>query len=154
MSRKYRSYLDRQMLESWGITAVYKENSSWIIKRYWYKNCGKQKVEKTISVTDAKTKRKYTAGKTYPKVQFSVKSKGIPLTLSRLVYAWYIGPIAAELDVEHIDNDPYNCDPENLRLCTREENLRKRYLDNANGFNRNQYEAKQDKWGLKADKSK
>ena len=46
--------------------------------------------------------------------------------VSRIVYAWYNGICPAELDVDHIDNDPFNNSIDNLQLLTRKENLSRR----------------------------
>ena len=55
--------------------------------------------------------------------------------LHRLLYAWYIGYVPANLDVDHIDNNSLNNDLSNLQLLTRKENLAKR-----EGF-KNQWDA-------------
>lgn len=46
--------------------------------------------------------------------------------VSRIVYAWYYGTCPAELDVDHIDNDPFNNSIDNLQLLTRKDNLSRR----------------------------
>lgn len=45
---------------------------------------------------------------------------------AREIYKKYIGPIPEGMDVDHIDHNPFNNDPLNLRAVTRSENLRNR----------------------------
>jgi hypothetical protein len=49
---------------------------------------------------------------------------GIKATLHRFVWIYHRGPYAG--DIDHIDGDPSNCRIENLRKCTRSENLKNR----------------------------
>lgn len=84
--------------------------------------------------------------KFYPVVQFYDKAyrkyqleKGViangcrAIPVNRVVWAWFKGICPGELDVDHIDNNPFNNNINNLQLLTRGENIRKR------GKGRNQY---------------
>ena len=68
-------------------------------------------------------------------VGFSDNGKPIAYPLHRLLYAWYIGYVPANMDVDHIDNNSQNNDLSNLQLSTRKDNLAKR-----EGF-KNQWDA-------------
>ena len=68
-------------------------------------------------------------------VGFSDNNKPKAYPLHRLLYAWYIGYVPANLDVDHIDNNSLNNDLSNLQLSTRKDNLAKR-----EGF-KNQWDA-------------
>lgn len=133
--------LTREMLKEWGITNIYYlpeygicegDNSDWYIDRYWYKNNSKEKQHIRLKVCNAVCKHKYTKDKSYPIVTFSYKREVICLPLSRIIYAWFNGEVTEGLVVDHIDNNPYNNFPTNLQLLTQEENLKKRFVDNAN----------------------
>lgn len=84
--------------------------------------------------------------KFYPVVQFYDKAyrkyqleKGViangcrAIPVNRVVWAWFKGVCPGDLDVDHIDNNPFNNAIVNLQLLTRGENIRKR------GKGRNQY---------------
>ena len=62
----------------------------------------------------------------------------ITLPLSRVIYAWFISEVPANMDVDHIDNNPENNALRNLQLISRKVNLAKRLLDNEY-VNVNQY---------------
>ena len=68
-------------------------------------------------------------------VGFSDNNKPKAYPLHRLLYAWYIGYVPANMDVDHIDNNSLNNDLSNLQLSTRKDNLAKR-----EGF-KNQWDA-------------
>ena len=95
---------------------------------------------KQISITEAKCKHKYTGTKTYLKITFSYNKKTITIPLSRFIYAWYNGVAHEGMDIEHIDNNPFNNNIFNLRESTREQNLAKRFIDNPK-TNHNQWDA-------------
>lgn len=136
MSRPMYKELTKEMLESWGITAVEYDplEKQWKVNRFWYKNNSKAKQNKTLAICDAICKHKYTTDKSYPIVSFSYKQQLISLPLSRIIYAWFYGKVDSGLVVDHIDNDPYNNDPRNLQLLTQEQNLIKRFVDNPSNF--------------------
>lgn len=128
----YCKELSKDDLLNYGFISVeYDEtNEEWIILRNWYNYNTKQKTIKRISITDAVCKHKYTKDKVYKKITFCYKGKGISIPLSRFLYAWFNDLVPAGMDVEHIENDPNNNSLDNLRLCTRTENLAKRFTDN------------------------
>ena len=135
----YQSALTKQQLLDWGfLEPIYLEDG-WHIYRNWpVGGRSKTPVVSEVKITEAIGKHKYTEDKKYLKIAFSVKKHGYTITLSRFIYAWFNGDIPERFDIEHLDNNPYNNMPENLALSTRGANLAKRYLDNPNGFNRNQ----------------
>lgn len=45
----------------------------------------------------------------------------------RLVWEVFVGEIPAELEIEHIDQNPHNCHLSNLKLVTRKENIDSHY---------------------------
>lgn len=132
----YCKGLTKQELLDAGITDVIylKETDEWQVRRYWYANNSKTKKNKTISITMACGKHKYRPDKYYPKITFCVKRKVYNIPLSRLVYVWYKCDIPDGYQVDHIDNDSFNNDPNNLQLLTIEENLRKRFEDNPDAW--------------------
>ena len=132
----YCKGLTKQELLDAGITGVIylKETKEWQVHRYWYANNSKAKKNKIISITMACGKHKYRPDKYYPKITFCVKRKVYNIPLSRLVYVWYKGDIPDGYQVDHIDNDSFNNDPNNLQLLTIEENLRKRFEDNPDAW--------------------
>ena len=129
----YCTELTRDMLIEWGFIEPHWTSEGWRIFRYWYGSGVHRKKEiKEISITQAVCKHKYTQDKAYLKITFSYCNKLISIPLSRFVYAWFYNKVPAGMDVEHISNNPYDNSLSNLRLCTRSENLAKRFLDNPN----------------------
>lgn len=123
--------LTRKMLDEMNVKIEENENGEWVVSRLAVK-CGKSKdkIEKVYKRTTMIRKHKYAPTKVYVGYAWSYKNKPFAVTESRLVYAYFIGDIPENYDIDHIDNNPYNNKLNNLRLLTREENLRKRFLDN------------------------
>ena len=138
----YCKELTRSQLLDWGFACPKLINGQWHVYRYWRK-CGPSnaRVLKEIKITEAVCKHKYTKEKKYQKITFSVNQRGISIPLSRFIFAWFAGIAHEGMDIEHIDNDPYNNNIFNLRECTREENLAKRFSDNPENW--------QNQWGPK-----
>ena len=130
VGKKYCSELTRDMLVNYGFLEPHWTSDGWKIFRYWRENNSKTKTIKEVSITEARGKHKYTQDKIYLKITFSYNGKGISIPLSRFIYAWFYNKVPAGMDVEHISNNPYDNSLSNLRLCTREENLAKRFNDN------------------------
>lgn len=128
--------LTRKMLEEMGITEVrYDKNAEhqWVVTRNWYYKKTKDKKITYPRITEARGKNKYTCPKIYLKVQFNYKGKSYAIPLGRFIYAWFKGDVPAGYDVDHINNCPWDNNLDNLQLLTREENIRKRYVDNPEG---------------------
>lgn len=137
--------LTKEYLQELGFIKVYNWFGTWHIYRYWYKTDGKTKELKLINVRNAKCRHKFTQDKYYPIISFSIgHSRNKSLTLSKFLYAWFKGTVPAGYDVDHIDNDPFNNDLDNLQLLTRKENIAKRLVDNPDSWI-NQYGQKKEK---------
>ncbi|MBO7079080.1 MAG: HNH endonuclease [Bacilli bacterium] len=131
--------LTKEMLNEMGIKIEWKDED-WVVTRF-AKGPGKnsQKSWRTIKRGVVIGKHKYANDKIYPSYAWSYNNKPFIVTESRLIYAYFIGNIPENYDIDHIDNNPMNNQLNNLRLLTREENLRKRFLDNEYNC-KNQYD--------------
>ena len=82
-------------------------------------------------------KHKYGVEKRYVYVSLTIKRlnngyKQRPIGLHNVIYAWYKGELPLGYDVDHIDNNPFNNNIDNLQLLTRKENLQRRRIKGAN----------------------
>ena len=139
--RNYCEELTREMLKEWGITHIdwCEREQQWWVNRYWYRyGRSKEKTKFRLKIAKALGKRKYTKGKEYYIVVFSLNGKAKTIPLARLVYAFFKGNIPKGMDVDHKNNDSLDNSIDNLTLLTREQNIAKRYIDNPDGH-RNQY---------------
>ena len=131
----YCKALNKKILIEVGITNIIKKQDQWLVFRYWYDGNKKTKTFKQLKITNATRKHVYRPNKKYPKVSFTARSYGkFNIPLSRLLYAWFVGEIPDGYVVDHIDNDPYNNDIDNLQILTIEENLAKRFEDNPDAW--------------------
>lgn len=132
MARPIYKELTREMLETWGITSINYNNESknWEITRYWFKNNSRVKHNIILKISTAVRKHKYTNDKAYQIVSFAYNQQHISLPLARIVYAWFNEKVPNGFVVDHIDNDPFNNQLDNLQLLTQEQNLIKRFVDN------------------------
>lgn len=129
----YCKGLTKKELEEMGIVEVRwnKYLETWVVTREWHKNNSKTKIErKQLVIGDVFSRHKYTRDRSYPKVSFSYKNKPVAITLSRLVYVWFIEDIPDGCVVDHIDNNPENNKLDNLQLLTIKDNIDKRVVDN------------------------
>ena len=124
--------LTREMLDDMGIKVELNPvNLEWVVTRFekpFYH--AKEKTWKVCKRRTIVRKHKYAPDKVYVGYSWCYKGKVYACTESRLVYAYNIGDIPDNYDVDHIDNNPLNNQLNNLRLLTREENLKKRFSDN------------------------
>ena len=127
--------LTKKMLEDWGfVDASSEDGIRWRLTREWYGkglpgSGERKKVVKEITPSLITRTHPYGNDKSYYGVAFSVGGRSETMTLARFVYAWFVGDVPAGMQVDHIDNDPLNNDPANLRLVTPKENIRKRFWD-------------------------
>lgn len=70
--------------------------------------------------------KRHVDGKLYDYKGWAYKTRNIPL--GRLVYAWFHGEVPANMDIDHIDNNKWNNNINNLQMLTRKENLARRSL--------------------------
>ena len=125
--------LTKKDLINWGIS-VEEKNGEYLITRTGRPSgFHKKEVTRPVKVFDFSCKHKYGEDRVYKGIAISVNSKPKVILLSRLYYVWFIQDIPDGYDVDHIDNNPFNNNLENLQLLTRAENLAKR------GVGRNQH---------------
>ena len=71
--------------------------------------------------------KKFGKPMSYYIVSWSINGKQFSTSFARLVYVWYHGDIPEGLwDIDHIDNNTLNNNPDNLRLLSHKENIQKR----------------------------
>jgi len=128
--------LTKQDLINWGISVEKTEDGYRVFRTGKPHGFAKTDVTREVPIHNIYAKHKYGKEKGYPSICFSVNNKPKGFALSRVVYAWFIGDIPDNYDIDHIDNNPYNNSLENLQLLTRKENIAKR------GPARNQHNAK------------
>ena len=85
------------------------------------------------------------SGKLYTAPSWAYAVKTVPL--GRLVMAWYKNEVPGNMDVDHIDGNPFNNHIDNLQMITRRENLARRSLSWSEI--RRIYEAKKKEMGEK-----
>ena len=49
--------------------------------------------------------------------------------LHTVIYAWYKGEVQLGYDIDHLDNNPFNNNIDNLELVTHKENMRRKKLN-------------------------
>lgn len=138
---KYAKELTKKMLQDYGIVDVTYDESKgeWNVLRYWYKpGRSLQKTTKKVSISFATCKHKYSADRQYLKVTFSKDGKSISIPLARLIYVWFKGDVKEGEVIDHIDNNPFNNNPDNLQRLNFKDNSAKRFIDNPNSA-KNQY---------------
>ena len=127
----YCKGLTKQWLMEAGIVDIKRINNQWLIYRLWYDGKSKSKTLKTLTINKAIRKHKYTETKSYDIIMFSIRGKGhYTIPLSRVIYAWFKEDIPDGYVIDHIDNDPFNNNLDNLKMTTIETNLKKRFVDN------------------------
>ena len=81
-------------------------------------------------------KHKYGKDKEYKCVSLTIDTinngKQRLIGLHNVIYAWYKGELPLGYDVDHIDNNPFNNNIDNLELVTHEENLKRRRIKGPN----------------------
>lgn len=133
--------LTKKQLEDWGFVEVKSTNGyDWEVMREW-KGTGTNKTKrlKKIAISTLVAKHKYGKDKYYRGIGFSAEGRTHTISLARFIYAWFKGDVPPDMEIDHIDNDPFNNDPDNLRLTTKADNIRKRFIDGNFNGNVNQY---------------
>ena len=131
----YCKELTKKLLLKVGICKVEKIEDEWRVYRLWYDGNKKTKSIKEIKITDATRKHVYRPDKKYPKINFTARGYGtFSIPLSRFLYVWFKGDIPDGYVVDHIDNDPYNNNIDNLQILTVGDNLAKRFEDNPDAW--------------------
>lgn len=125
-----KTTVTKEKLQEYGFTSIVWDNISneWIIMRHWRPNKKEGKIFKTIKVRTIHNNPKYAPKSYYKAISFSYGKQKITLALQRVIYAWFVGPVTTEYDVDHIDRDTFNNRLDNLRLLTHSENMKTRYL--------------------------
>ena len=96
-----------------------------------FKNCTSNRCRgiREIKQRVVTNKRKYGISKSYYYLILRIKrineNKRIHIMLHNVIYAWYKGEVPLGYDVDHVDNNSFNNNIDNLQLLTHEENIRK-----------------------------
>lgn len=135
--------LSREILEKAGIYVEEDPNETCGYKIIRYGRKAGRAKEKTWQKLSPSLNAKYHkySGKMnwYWILGYSQNGEPKAYPLHRLVYAWFIGYVPSNMDVDHIDGDTLNNNLSNLQLLSRAENLAKR-----KGF-KNQWDSKKAK---------
>ena len=74
-------------------------------------------------------KKKYGINKSYYYLILRIKrineNKKLHIMLHTVIYAWYKGEVPLGYDIDHVDNNSFNNNINNLELVTHEENIRR-----------------------------
>lgn len=131
----YCKPLTKQELQDLGILNIYKKDDKWVVLRYWHIGGKKDKEYYEIPESLAKRDHVYRPAKYYPKISFCAGQRHYSIALSRLLYVWFKGDITEPgYVVDHIDNNPFNNELDNLQLLTIQDNLAKRFKDNPDAW--------------------
>lgn len=126
-----KSLVTREILEKYGIVDIKWDDvlQEYVITRYW-KLSGKSNKygHRTLKVRTVHNNTKYAPKSYYKAISFSYGRQHLTISLQRVVYAWFVGPVDLEHEVDHIDHDKLNNRIENLRLLTHAENMERRFL--------------------------
>lgn len=137
MANKRKYFISKQDLIDNKVTVTFDENNQPKIfqefiatgnraKAYRWKN------ERTIyNVT---TNHSYGKPLTYLNTTIKVNGKTITIPLGNLVWIYFNDTIPDGYDIDHIDNNPFNNNVDNLQLLTIKENIQKRPYNGANQF--------------------
>lgn len=96
-----------------------------------FKNCTSRRCRgiKEIKTRVIARKTKYGNDKKYCYVFMRIKKFGehkrVHITLHTIIYAWYKGEVPLGYDIDHVDNNPFNNNIDNLELVTHAENMRR-----------------------------
>ena len=102
-----------------------------------FKNCYSKKHGHSVRLLKnhvVTKKRKYGGCKSYLYVPVMIErlkdvKKRIYIGLHTVIYAWYKGEVQLGYDIDHLDNNPFNNNIDNLELVTHAENMRRRKLN-------------------------
>lgn len=89
-------------------------------------------------IGNATTKHKYGKTLTYKVIAIKINNKWTTTTLQKFLYIYFFGEYDSSLEVDHINDNPFDNDLNNLQLLTKDDNLKKSRQANDN-IGRNQY---------------
>ena len=120
--------MKKEDLINWGVKDIYFDGDRpVIIKEALHHNGWHDKgdIYKAL-IREIKGHNKYVLPKTYLGV---VLNKRI-IPLHRVIYAWFNGEVDDNLEIDHIDHNPFNNTVENLRQVDRKTNLNSKLVQN------------------------
>ena len=120
--------MTKQDLINWGVKDIYFDGDRpIIIKESLHHNGWHEKGDIYEALIREITRfHKYVLPKTYLGV---VLNKRI-IPLHRVIYAWFNGEVDDNMDIDHIDHDPFNNTVDNLRQVDRKTNLNSKLVQN------------------------
>jgi hypothetical protein len=123
--------LTKKDLEDFGLEISQNDGYYKIIRHHHKTNSLRMKTTTEVKIIKSVRSHPYGKDKVYEIIAFSNKNKTVSIPLARAIYAWFIGDIPANYDVDHKDNNSMNNSLDNLQLLTRKQNLAKRFQDNS-----------------------
>ncbi len=120
--------LTKQDLMELGIDVCRNKKGEYLVRHYGRNAKSLKRSLKVIKTSIIGRKHPYGKETRYKAYLFRENGRAYTIPEHRLVYAWFIGDIPANYDVDHIDGDTMNNSLDNLQLLTRKENLAKRTL--------------------------
>ena len=86
--------------------------------------------------TIVELKNKIHHGRLHVSLSKDSQSKDRNISLHRLLYITFIGPIPDKMEIDHIDRNPLNNNLNNLRCVTRSQNEQNKFVKKGYGYNK------------------